>query len=99
MIKPNTTYTSVIYNYSSELLQIYVNEVSFNYKLITVEPNSCRVDILITNPTLDTGSALFKNHITHELDLNYKVLLLEGDYTQTPLDSIPSIYGISSRGV
>ena len=43
-IKPNTTYTSVIYNYSSELLQIYVNEVSFNYKSISVEPNRYRVD-------------------------------------------------------
>ena len=98
MIKPNTTYTSVIYNYSSELLQIYINEISFNYKLITVEPNRYRVDKFQSKETLDTGSALFKNHIKHELDLNYKVLFLEGDYTETPLEELPFIEGIESVG-
>ena len=98
MIKPSTTYTSVIYNYSSELLQIYINEVSFKYKLITVEPNRYRVDKFQSNSTLDTGSALFKNHIKHELDLNYKVLFLEGDYTETPLEELPFIEGIESVG-
>lgn len=94
MIKPDTTYTAIVFNQSAtDSLKVYWSEEIFvSYRSIVVPPNSIRVFTHTTRTVIDDASegknAIFKNDATYENLPQYKVILLEGNHT----DQYPDVY-------
>ena len=86
VIKNSTTYSAIIQNPSNEDLELYWNEDYFNPTSITVPANSTKVVKATALETLTKrNDFLFKNNKTHTQLIKYKVILLEGDYSDKPI--------------
>jgi hypothetical protein len=103
LLKPNTTYTLVAFNNSDEDLVLYWNnKSSFAWKEITIKAKSYIVDKNYVNGQVGiepNGYSIclsVQTETTVPMDL--KAILLEGDYTQTPLSELPYFEGIESVG-
>ena len=99
MLKPSTKYSAIITNLSNENMKLYWNEGIFSYVEITIPANSTKVFTHTTKAemNIDEQSTLFKNTITHTQAIQFKVIFLEGDWTNKEL---PTSYfeGMKSVG-
>ena len=99
MLKPSTKYSAIITNPSTEDLRLYWNEGIFDYVEISIPANSTKVftHTTKTEMNIDRDYTLFKNAKTHTQAIQFKVICLEGDWTNKEL---PASYfkGMQSVG-
>ena len=99
MLKPNTRYSAIITNPSNEVMRLYWNEGIFDHVEFDVPANSTKVftHTTKTKMNINVDSTLFKNAKTHTQAIQFKVIFLEGDWTNKEL---PTSYfeGMKSVG-
>lgn len=103
LIKPNTTYTFIFNVLENTLLQplrfsFDVGTCFINKNLVEAKVTGL-IKVVITSSTEITNSVfILTTNLggTEENKITYDVLLLEGDYTNTPIQELPFIDGIKS---
>lgn len=84
LLKPNTVYTAIFWNYGEEEISLYLNPYNFPYTSITIPPKSSAA-------VVKTSVTELKNNIWCSLEKtltsysNASVILVEGDYTNKPI--------------
>ena len=98
MLKPSTKYSAIITNPSDENLCVYWNEYVFEYAYISIPAHTTKVFTTTTKSEMeiDENRTLFKNAEEHTQTIQFKAMLLEGDWTNK---EIPQYFeGMKSVG-
>ena len=97
LLKPNTTYTLIVENTSSNSYGVYFGEKVFESTPAFRISKGVNMYVARTKSDI-TDSNVLKNHKDNTEYTLKNIMLLEGDHTNTPLSEIPYIEGIKSVG-
>ena len=97
MLKPSTQYTMVVFPSSSKISSVYLKQGVTQTVNLT---NNMALFTTIEDISSVTNYIHFytKGDATLDEVKNTKVMLLEGDWTNTPLEELPYVEGIKSVG-